>query len=237
MPQTSTRDRNIPRISRLFALAAFAALATAAAGPAPASAPAPSGQNPSFNLVNRTQQPIRELFVTPSGNANWGQNRLDGRSGRPSSLAANASFNVRRAADNNCIFDIKVVFADGKSEEQRNLNTCAVEEVAISLPGAAAAAPPPGQAGGTGKAADDPSVKLFNRAAVAITEFYAAPAGLNDWGQNRLDKAPLPPDQNRQVVLPRDGNCIYDLRVVFADKRAREKKRANLCRITELPVP
>jgi hypothetical protein len=214
------------RLPIVFAL--LLVLGAAAPGP-----PIPPGaQNPSFNLVNRTSQPIRELFVTPAGNANWGQNRLDGRAGNPTSIAANGSFTVRRRADNNCIFDIRVVFADGRSEERKGLNTCALEEVMIGT-----AAPSHAPNAATGKAADDPSVRLFNRAAVAITEFYAAPAGLGDWGQNRLDKTPLPPDQSRQMVLPRDGNCIYDLRVVFADRKAREKKRTNLCRVAELPVP
>ena len=194
--------------------------------------------------MNHTGQVVRELFVTPAGNANWGQNRLDGRAGRPSSLAPNAGFTVRRPVETNCIFDIKVVLADGKAEERKGLNTCALEEVMIGT----ATAPAAGAAGGkasagtagnaaTGKAADDPSFKLFNRAAVAINEFYAVPAGITDWGANRLDKSPLPPDQNRAIAMTHDGNCIFDLRVVFADKRAREKKRTNLCRMTELPVP
>ncbi len=202
-----------------------------AAGPAPGPAIPQAGQNASFNLVNRTAQPIRELFVTPAGNANWGQNRLDGRAGNPTAIPANGSFTVRRRADNNCIFDVRVVFADGKSEERKGLNTCSLEEVMIGTAAAAA------HNAATGKAADDPSVRLFNRAAVPITEFYAIPAGLGDWGQNRLDKSPVSPDQSRQVALPRDGNCIYDLRVVFADRKAREKKKTNLCRIAELPVP
>ena len=78
---------------------------------------------------------------------------------------------------------------------------------------------------------------ISNRAAVPLTEVYATPAGLGNWGQNRLSKEPLPPDNKRLFALPRDGNCIYDLKVVFADKRAKEQKRANLCRVAELPVP
>ena len=207
----------LPRLSVALAL-----LALSAAG----------SPNPSFNIVNRLAQPVREIFVTPAGNANWGQNRLDGRQGHPSSLAPGASFTVRRAADNNCIFDIKVVLADGKSEERKGVNTCARDDVAIGGPAAS-----PAMNTSTGKAGDDPSVKLFNRAAVPLVEFYAVPSGVTDWGANRLDKAALAPDQSRAIALPREGNCIFDLRVVFADHRAREKKRSNLCMVSELPVP
>ena len=214
---------------RLATLLGLAALVGAAGPP-------PGGANPSFNLVNRTGQPIRELFVTPAGNAAWGQNRLDGRNGNPTGIAVGGNYTLRRRADNNCIFDIKLVLGDGRSEERKGVNTCAMEEVVMGA-AAGSAGPAPGPA--IGKAADDPSVKLFNRAAVAITEFYAVPAGgaAGEWGVNRVDRAPLPPDQNRLVSMARDGNCIYDLRVVFADKKAREKKRTNLCRLTELPIP
>ncbi|MCW3477255.1 hypothetical protein [Limobrevibacterium gyesilva] len=210
-------------------MALLLACGTAAAAP-PAPATPPVGQNSSFNLVNRSNAAIRELFVTAAGNANWGQNRLDGKTAGATSIAPGASFAVRRRIDTNCVFDLRVVFADGRSEEKRGVNTCAVEDVVIG--GGAAAANP-----ATGKAADDPSFKLFNRAARPITEIYAAPAGLANWGQNRLDKTPLPPDTARLIALPRDGNCIYDLRVVFADNRAMEKKRTNLCRVPELAIP
>ena len=190
----------------------------------------PVGQAASFTLVNRTSMAVHELFATPSGNANWGQNRLDGRNGNPTSIPPGGSYAVRRRAENECNFDLRVVFADGKREERKGVNVCALEEVTIGTAAAAVDA-------ATGKAADDPSFKLFNRAAVPVTEVYATPAGLGNWGQNRLGPDKLPPDNTRLFALPRDGNCIYDLKVVFADKRSMERKRANLCRVAELPVP
>ena len=203
-------------------------LALLLAGSAAAQRPA-TGQT-TFTLVNRTTTVIRELFATPAGLGNWGQNRLDGRNGNPASLAPGASYAVRRRADNTCNFDLRVVFADGKAEERKGVNVCATEEVTI---GTAAAAVDTA----TGKPADDPSFRLFNRAAVPVTEVYATPAGFGNWGKNRLDLEQLAPDKTRLFALPRDGNCIYDLRVVFADKRSKEQKRVNLCRVAELPVP
>jgi hypothetical protein len=95
----------------------------------------------------------------------------------------------------------------------------------------AAAAPQPG-----GKAADDPSFRLVNRGRQPIAELFAVPAGTGAWGGNRLEKGPLAPQASQVVRLPR-GGCVHDLRVVFADRRAMERKGANLCRITDLPVP
>jgi S1-C subfamily serine protease len=440
-------------------LAALSAILLAIAGTAHAQRPPPPGQTGSFTLVNRTTTAVRELFATPAGSANWGQNRLDGRNGNPGSIPPGGSYAVRRRADSACIFDLRVVFADGKSEERKGVNVCATEQVTIGapsptatpaaqantserlsstgsgfivapgklltnnhvvdqcdrvvartpqetladarveasdprrdlallsvqgdfgtpltfresppvkrgeavisygfpLPGVLSSGPSlttgnisalagmrdnplqyqisaPTQAGNSGgplfdeqghvvgitvatinalraaavtggaipqnvnfavkgseaiaflaehgvharlassggpnrrptdigdianpstmlmlcygratvagstqgdvkQGPDDPSFRLFNRAAVPVTELYATPAGLGNWGQNRLGHEPLPPDNTRLLQLPRDGNCIYDLRVLFADKRSMERKRTNLCRIGELPVP
>lgn len=223
---------------RRFALTALLALAMAApaiAQPKPPTTPPPAGaQNSSFNLVNRSQQAIKELFVTSAGNANWGQNRLDGKSGAPTSIAAGASYAVRRKLDTNCIFDIRAVFADGKAEERKALNTCAVEDVAV---GAAPASNIPVAA--TGKPADDPSFKLFNRSARPITELRTSPTGGGAVAsaENRLGTTPLAPDNSRRIAIPRDGNCIFELRVVFADGSAKERHKFNLCKVTDLPVP
>lgn len=219
------------------AMMAAATIVALLAGPAGAQThapgPPPGARNSSFNLVNRGTAAIRELFVTAAGNAQWGQNRLDGKAGHPTSVAPGATFAVRRALDTNCIFDIRVVYADNRAEERRGINTCAVEDVAFGAPPAAA-----GPVAATGKPADDPSFKLFNRSAKAIADLRATATGSTGGASpNRLGASPLPPDNFRAITLPRDGNCIFDLRVVYADGKALEKKKTNLCRISELPVP
>ena len=183
----------------------------------------------SFTVVNHGAMAVRELFVTPAGHANWGQNRLDGRNGNPLSLGPGASYTLRRRADRTCIFDVRAVFADGKAEERRGMNTCAMEEVALGGPGAPARGP-------GGKAADDPSIRLFNRSVHPLKEFRAVPAGSGGRGANLL-AAPLTPDHFAAIALPRDGNCIFDLRAVFDDGKALVRHRANLCQIAEMPIP
>jgi len=87
-----------------------------------------------------------------------------------------------------------------------------------------------------GKPADDPSFRLVNRGQQPIAELFATPSGTGNWGSNRLERGPLAPQESQALRLPR-GGCAYDLRVVFADRRALERKGANLCRVTDLPVP
>lgn len=193
------------------------------AGALPASA---QEQNPSFNLVNHGASAIRELYVTPAGDARWGINRLP-----DITIAVGGSFAVRRRIDGNCLFDIRVVFADGRAEQRRGVNTCSVADVAVGEPVASATAP------GPSKAADDPSFRLANRGTQPVDKLFATPAGLGNWGENRLGDAALAPGGQRMVLIPKQGTCLFDLRVVFADHTAKERHKTDLCRLTELPVP
>ena len=178
--------------------------------------------DPSFHLVNRASVAVRSLFVTPAGDANWGQDRLRGQS-----IAPGGNFLVRRRADGNCIMDIRAVFADGKTEERKAINTCNLDSVAVGTATGAT----------TGKAADDPSFRLVNRGSQPILEIYAAPAGRHDWGMNRLESGPLPAAAEKLIRIAKTGDCQYDLRVVFADHTAKERHGTDLCRIDDLPVP
>ena len=89
-----------PASRALFALTLLAALPFGAQAET-------GGQNPSFNLVNRASQPIRELYVTPAGDTNWGQNRLVN-----GPLPAGDTFAVRLRVADKCVFDMRIVYAD-----------------------------------------------------------------------------------------------------------------------------
>jgi hypothetical protein len=86
------------------------------------------------------------------------------------------------------------------------------------------------------KPANDPTFRLINASDKTITEVFATPAGRDNWGKNRLDQGTLLAQGAHVFKLPRDGNCIYDLKVVFIDGAHREKKATNLCKLSDLPV-
>ncbi len=214
-------------MNRLLALLLL--LSPFASAPAFAQAAAP---NPSFNLVNRSAQPIRELYVSPSGHSNFGQNRLPN-----GPIAPGARFAVRLLADGNCVFDIRAVYADGTHEDRRTLNTCTADDVTVGAAdnvtaGSTASAAPWAAA----KAPDDPSFSLTNRGTQAVLELYATPPG-KPRGENLLADSPLPPKSIRTITLDRALGCRFDLRVVLADKSAKVRRATDLCRITDLPVP
>jgi hypothetical protein len=179
--------------------------------------------DPSFNLVNRGSSPVHELYVTPSGDPNWGRNRLQGADVPPG-----GSFAVHRRPGSSCFLDIRVVFADRRSEERRKLNTCTLDAVAVGGPE---------QTLVKNESDDDPSFRLVNRGGVPLREFYVTPSGVPSWGHNRLSAEGLPADTATVVRMARTNQCYFDLRAVFADHRALEQRHIDLCRITDVPVP
>ena len=182
---------------------------------------AQGGHDPSFNLVNRGASAVRELFVTPAGDADWGQNKLRGQSVPPG-----GTFQVHRRIDGNCVIDLKVVFADRRTEERRRLDTCALDAVAVGGPEQRLE-----------KTHDDPSFRLINRGAVDLREFYVTPSGVPGWGRNRLEGGGSAGRHRHRGPHARTNQCYYDLRAVFADHKALEQRHEDLCRITDVPVP
>lgn len=181
--------------------------------------------NPSFNLVNRGTAAVKEFFATPGGRTTWGRDRLDGKG-----LAPGAKFAIRLPADGNCKYDLRAVFADGRTEDRRDLNTCTSDDIAVGE------ATPAAPAVGSTPAATAKSFRLFNRGTVAITELGARPQGVDKWSVNRLAAGPIPPGGDRSFALPPGGQCIFDLRVTFEGGKSREKSAADLCKSPEQGV-
>ena len=81
----------------------------------------------------------------------------------------------------------------------------------------------------------DPSFNLVNRSNRTIYEAYASPSSDSNWGQDRLGQNVVPAGRSFVVRLPQ-GECIYDVRVVY-DRQgglAEERRNINLCNLTEL---
>ena len=188
-----------------------------------------AADNPSFNAVNRTRSEIMELYATPAGMTTWGKDRLGDNTVPP-----NENRPVRLLADGNCVYDIKVVFASGQSDERRGVNTCTVDHV--FFPASAGPATPPAQRNARSAVSDDPSFRLTNRGRAVLSEVYVSPTGERNWGDDQLGNRTLAPGKQTVIRLPR-GQCIYDLRSVFANGEATEKRRLDLCTVTDLRVP
>lgn len=81
----------------------------------------------------------------------------------------------------------------------------------------------------------DPSFNLVNRSNRTIYEAYASPSSDSNWGQDRLGQNVIPAGRSFVLRLPQ-GECIYDVRVVYerAGGPAEERRNINLCNLTEL---
>ncbi len=179
-------------------------------------------KNPSFTLLNKSTQPIRELFVTPAGDANWGQNRLTA-----GPVVPGANFAARRKIDGNCVFDLRVVYADSTREERRTVNTCNAEDIAFSGATKSATSAP-------SKSSEDAGFRLINHNKQAIAELYASSKG-EPRGGNLLEKGALPP--NASIGLkPAGKGCNFELNVVFADKSSKTRT-TDLCKVKDITVP
>ncbi|NKE47774.1 hypothetical protein HB662_23565 [Roseomonas frigidaquae] len=95
----------------------------AASGGVPVAA---RGSDPSFALRNAGRATIREVYVSASRDSAWGADRL-GRS----VLAPGQSLVVRLPAGQ-CLNDLRIVTMDGQAQERRQVNTCALTELAVN---------------------------------------------------------------------------------------------------------
>jgi len=191
----------------LLTAAAFAVLASAA-----------QAQGTSFTVDNRSGQTLRELYVTPAGNTNWGQNRL--LSG-PMMAGQSATVRLRDAT---CVYDLRAVYGSSAKEERREVNLCGGADVVLH-----------GNAQAAGKASDDPSFRLTNHLKQPIVELNATPVG-QPRGVNLLESAPLGPEASLLLHPVRGKGCSFELRVVLADK-TNKTRTLNLCTATELSIP
>jgi len=98
-------------------------------GGRPAVAGAASGMagshDPSFRLNNAGGRTIREVYVSSARNSQWGQDWLGSSVLQPGQRLTIA------LPMGQCLNDIRVVFMDGRAQEQRQVNTCALTDLAF----------------------------------------------------------------------------------------------------------
>ena len=82
----------------------------------------------------------------------------------------------------------------------------------------------------------DPSFRLTNRTARTINEIYVASAGVGSWGADRLGDRTLGSGANTTIRLPA-GQCVNDVRVIFDNGEATERRRVNTCSQGDLVFP
>jgi len=80
---------------------------------------------------------------------------------------------------------------------------------------------------------NDPSFRVVNNTPDVVNEVYASPANQRSWGHDRLGTEVIRAGASQIIRLPIDGNCVYDIRVVFQGGRAEERRGVNTCNLTD----
>ncbi|TCZ56706.1 hypothetical protein [Roseicella aquatilis] len=85
-------------------------------------------------------------------------------------------------------------------------------------------------------AAPDIILNLLNRDPAAMHEIHVSPAGSRDWGPDRLGAFVLVPGRAARIALA-PGQCLHDIRVVFADGRVAERRGVDACATPRMALP
>jgi hypothetical protein len=199
-----------------MAVAVLLAAAARADGSDPTTAP--SGER-ILTVLNHASRPINELYVSPQTAEQWGEDWLGERT-----LEPGAVFRLRLGQTRACVFDVKIIYDDASREEQRGVNLCHTRQLAFD---GSAATPAPG----TGAAH---SVMLANNSAAPIQQVFISPAEANQWGDDRLGQGSISVADRRTVIW--HGDCYADLRVVFENRAAEERRGVDLCALPALSI-
>jgi hypothetical protein len=163
-------------------------------------------------VANRSPLRLRELYASAGGAADWGRDRL-GRAIIP----PGGRFPLRmRTRD--CVFDLRAVYEDNQEELRERVDLCTAREIAFDR---SAIARPPTR-----------SIVLANRHLATVRQVFLSASTEADWGPDRLGSALLAVDEDTTVETT--GGCLADLRVVFADGAAEERRAIDICETTRV---
>jgi hypothetical protein len=182
--------------------------------PPPAPVPAPPAADRELAVVNHSRHVVNELYVSPSTADDWGDDKLG-----DDTLDPGKTFHVKLGRTRDCEFDVQVVYDDASHEETRKVNVCRNRQVAFD--GSAAVAAPAANAG------NDHPLTVINNDTRPIQQVLISPADAGDWGDDRLNDDSISVGDEKRV--PYSGDCVADVRVVFDNRSAEERRGLNLC--------
>ena len=190
-------------------------------GPGPGSAavgggkPADAGQMHDVTLVNRSPQPIQQLYLSSADALQWGDDRLGERD-----IAAGERRVLTWRGD--CRADLRVVFDNRAAEERRGIDLCAATRVAIQ-PGWTTAdtlpvpRPPPAD------------ILVINRSGLVVSELTLMAEGSDGPGKDLLGSAVLGVGAQKRLALGAGDGCRYKARVRSAAGPAPPSFRRSTC--------
>ena len=161
------------------------------------------------SVRNGSGRVMRTLHAVPAGQAgedNWGVDRLG------ADIVPDGGAFPLRLRTTGCEADLRAVYEDDAFEEKRGVDLCGAGSILFDGSGI----PKPAEI----------RIVLANRHAAAIEEVYVSAASERDWGPDRLS-AVLERGATQSLVVAVD--CTADLRIVFPNGAAEERREMDLC--------
>ncbi len=165
---------------------------------------------------NRSGRAIIALNAVPAGRPeplNWGPDRLN-----EAGLPDDAAFRLRLRLPS-CAADLRATYEGGAAEEKRAVDLC--RDPAVTFDGS-----------GIPRPVERP-LTLRNRHGAALEEIYVSSASENDWGPDRLPGG-IPRGGQATLTLPVD--CLADIRVIFPNGAAEERREVDICRTPAITI-
>lgn len=166
-----------------------------------------------------TARPLNELYVSPAGDDAWGDDRLGDRQVAPGEYAR-----IRLGRTRDCLFDLLAVYDDASREERRGIDLC--RSRAVGFDGSTLVRlPDPG--------AQRHLVTIANGGPRLIQQVFISPADSGDWGDDLLAASI---SVAGRANLTYRGACVADLRAVFDNRSAEERRGLDLCALGGITV-
>jgi len=202
---------------RSAAACLFAVLLVAGCGGTARADQLPAGDR-DLTVANHSTQAINEIYVSPASADHWGEDRLGDETLPPGQTAR---LKLGRLRD--CEFDVQVVYEDASREDAHAVNVCRVHVEAFD--GSNASAPPP---------APEHDLTIDNRASRPIQQVLVSPSDAGDWGEDRLGNTSI--SVGEAATVHYRGDCIADLRVVFDNRSAEERRGIDVCAARRIAI-
>lgn len=173
-----------------------------------------------ITIVNHSDQPVNEIYVSPSSAEAWGEDRLG-----DATLAPDDSVKLRLGRTRDCAFDVQVIYEDATREQKLGQNVCRSRRMVFT--GANAQSPP-------AVLAAQHHVSLRNGSGRAIQQVFISSAEAAQWGDDLLPSRRVAVGESVDVTY--HGACAADLRVVFDNRAAEERRGLDLCETPAIDI-
>jgi hypothetical protein len=187
-----------------------------------------------FWVVNNTGETIQEIYVSSSRVQNWGPDIL-GASVLPAGQRVWVTPNF-----GDCVLDVRVVYAGGRAENRMGVNACSLSVIAFGTGAGAMISPGPGAGAQVSPVrpapvqGGNPSFNFVNLTGETIREIYVSLSTQSNWGPDRLGANVLPHGASLPINLPMGAGCLSDIRVVYMNGRAAERRGLETCSVSNL---